>query len=70
MWTNPFKPYDILSADQVEAIHEQAMAILEEIGVDFLHEQARDIFQREGMAVDGDRVRSPSSCRPATRRGR
>jgi len=57
MWTNPFKPYDILSADQVEAIHEQAMLILEEIGVDFLHEQARDIFQREGMAVDGDRVR-------------
>ena len=57
MWTNPFKPYDILSADQVEAIHEQAMTILEEIGVDFLHEQARDVFKREGMAIDGDRVR-------------
>jgi trimethylamine---corrinoid protein Co-methyltransferase len=57
MWTNPLKPYDILSAEQVEAIHEQAMMILEEIGVDFLHEQAREVFKREGMAIDGDRVR-------------
>ena len=57
MWTNRLKPYDILSGEEVEAIHEQAMTILEEIGVDFLHEQARDVFKREGMAIDGDRVR-------------
>ena len=34
MWKNRLKPYDLLSGEDVEAIHEQAMTILEEIGVD------------------------------------
>jgi trimethylamine:corrinoid methyltransferase-like protein len=29
MWTNRLKPYDILSGEDVEAIHEQAMTILD-----------------------------------------
>jgi len=29
MWKNPFKPYDILSEEQVVKIHDQAMLILE-----------------------------------------
>ena len=57
MWKNRLKPYDILSGEDVEAIHEQAMTILEEIGVDFLHDRAREIFGSAGMAVDGMRVR-------------
>jgi trimethylamine---corrinoid protein Co-methyltransferase len=57
MWKNRLKPYDILSGEDVEAIHEQAMTILEEIGVDFLHDRARELFGRAGMAVDGMRVR-------------
>ena len=57
MWKNRLKPYDLLSGEDVEAIHEQAMTILEEIGVDFLHERARDVFQKAGMPIDGNRVR-------------
>ncbi len=57
MWKNRLKPYDILSGEDVEAIHEQAMLILEEIGIDFLHERARDVFKREGMKVEDNRVR-------------
>src|SRR6202140_5426408 len=57
MWKNRLKPYDILSGEDVEAIHEQAMTILEEIGVDFLHERPRELFAKAGMAIDGMRVR-------------
>ena len=57
MWKNRLKPYDILNPDDVEAIHGQAMNILEEIGVDFLHERARQEFAKAGMKVDDMRVR-------------
>jgi trimethylamine---corrinoid protein Co-methyltransferase len=57
MWKNPRVPYDLLSGEDVEAIHEQAMTILEEIGVDFLHERAREVFGRSGMRIEENRVR-------------
>src|ERR1700681_1373425 len=57
MWKNRLKPYDLLSKEEEEAIHEQAMTILEEIAVDFLHDRARDIFQKAGMKIEENRVR-------------
>ncbi|HKV86652.1 MAG TPA: trimethylamine methyltransferase family protein [Candidatus Dormibacteraeota bacterium] len=57
MWKNPLKPYDLLSGEAVETIHQQAMTILEEIGVDFLHERARQLFAQAGMKVEENRVR-------------
>src|SRR5438270_13808605 len=57
MWKNRLKPYDLLSKDEVNTIHEQAMTILEEIGVDFLHDGARALFQKAGMRVEENRVR-------------
>jgi trimethylamine--corrinoid protein Co-methyltransferase len=57
MWKNPFKPYDILSEEQVAKIDEQAMLILQEIGVDFLHPRALDAFRAAGLKVDDQRVR-------------
>src|SRR3979411_2067711 len=57
MGPNRLKPYDLLSGEDVEAIHEQAMTILEEIGVDFLHDRPRELFGKAGMAVDGMRAR-------------
>jgi trimethylamine---corrinoid protein Co-methyltransferase len=56
-WKNPLKPYDLLTRDEVNKIHEQAMTILEEIGVDFLHERARKLFEKAGMRVEDNRVR-------------
>jgi trimethylamine---corrinoid protein Co-methyltransferase len=57
MWKNRLKPYDLLSGEEVAAVHKQAMTILQEIGVDFLHERARQIFSKAGMPVEGNRVR-------------
>jgi len=57
VWKNRLVPYDILSEDDVEAIHGQAMNILEEIGVDFLDAQAREIFGKAGMKIEDMRVR-------------
>src|SRR5438105_6957578 len=57
MWTNTLKPYDLLSEEQVQQIHEHAMQILEEIGVDFLHPRAIDTFARAGLKADDNRVR-------------
>jgi trimethylamine--corrinoid protein Co-methyltransferase len=57
MWKNRLKPYEILSGDEVETIHGQAMLILQEIGVDFLHDRARELFAKAGMKVEENRVR-------------
>ena len=52
-----FAPTALVSADQIEAIHQASLTILEEIGMDFLNAQARDILGRAGARVDGNRVR-------------
>lgn len=49
--TTPLRP------EGVEAIHNAAMQVLEEIGVDFLNAEARDILRAAGCRVEGDRVR-------------
>ena len=53
------KPTEPLTAEGVEAIHGAAMRILEEIGIDFLHEGAREELKKAGAIVqDGEeRVR-------------
>ena len=56
---NPYRPIEVLSEDQVEAIHDTSMQILEEIGMDFLHPEARDILEKAGARVEAgtERVR-------------
>jgi trimethylamine--corrinoid protein Co-methyltransferase len=50
---NPFAPLEILSADQVEAIHVASLRILEEIGVEVFGDRALDLFARtDGATVD------------------
>src|SRR6202795_4543833 len=56
MWTNTLKPYDLLSEEQVQQIHDHAMLILQEIGVDFLHPHAIDTFARAGLKADDNRI--------------
>ena len=59
-WKQPqhtLEPTRILSDDQIEAIHRQSMKVLELIGMDVLLPEARDILQKAGALVDGDRVR-------------
>jgi len=50
--TNPYPPMDILSGDQVEAIHLTSLRILEELGVEVMSVRALEIFKAAGAAVD------------------
>ncbi len=45
-------PTEPLSAERVAALHDAAMTILEEIGVVFLHEEARGLLREAGCTVD------------------
>jgi trimethylamine--corrinoid protein Co-methyltransferase len=54
---NPFRPVEILSADQIEAIHRASLRILETVGVEVLHPESLDIFRRAGARVDPDTKR-------------
>jgi trimethylamine---corrinoid protein Co-methyltransferase len=49
---NPYRPYEVLSADQVEAIHLASLKVLEEIGMEVLHEPTRALLKSAGVDVD------------------
>ncbi|MDD9979427.1 MAG: trimethylamine methyltransferase family protein [Boseongicola sp.] len=59
-WTQPVNtdaPTEPLGPEGVEAIHNGAMRILEEIGIEFLNEEALDLFRQIGVKVDGTNVK-------------
>ncbi len=47
----------VLTEEQLDRIDAEAMRILEEIGMDVIHEELRDLLAKEGQRVDGERVR-------------
>lgn len=51
---NPTEP---LRPEGVEAIHEGAMRILEEIGIDFYNAEALEILREAGCTITGDNIR-------------
>ena len=55
------RPVDIVSADELEQIHHTSLKVLEEIGMDFIHEGAKDMLRAAGadVAKDSDRVKFP-----------
>lgn len=57
--TNPFRPIEVLTDDQIQAIHDASLRILAEIGIDFLHPEALSILAAGGASVETgtDRVR-------------
>ena len=59
-WAPPVNtdaPTEPLRPEGVEAIHDGAMRILEEIGIEFLNAEALDILRKAGCTVDGENVR-------------
>jgi trimethylamine---corrinoid protein Co-methyltransferase len=52
---NPYRPIEILSADQLEAIHHASLRILREIGVEVLGDRALDVLAAAGAEVDRTR---------------
>ena len=49
---NPYPPMQMLSADQVEAIHEASMHILENFGIEVMSARALSLFEQAGATVD------------------
>jgi trimethylamine---corrinoid protein Co-methyltransferase len=52
-----FPPMQLISDDEVEAIHHASLQVLSEIGMDFTLPEARDLLRSAGAEVDGERVR-------------
>ena len=58
-YRSPYAPFNIISDDELEAIHQASLKILQEIGINFLLPESRDILRQAGAEVenDGPRVR-------------
>jgi trimethylamine---corrinoid protein Co-methyltransferase len=52
-----FPPTRIISDDEVESIHRTSLRVLQEIGMDFMLPEARDLLRKAGCSIDGERVR-------------
>ncbi|MGA9533542.1 MAG: trimethylamine methyltransferase family protein [Anaerolineales bacterium] len=46
--------YQLLSESDLDRLHEASLSILSEVGVLFLHEEAKEILRQHGARVDGD----------------
>ena len=54
-WAQPrmrYRPTEAVSADELESIHEASLRILEEIGMDFLDADARELLAAAGAHVE------------------
>ncbi|MCP3674073.1 MAG: trimethylamine methyltransferase family protein [Gammaproteobacteria bacterium] len=51
-FSHPYSPVEVLSADQIESIHNTSLTILEEIGMKVLEPEARNIFADAGCSVN------------------
>ncbi|HXP77545.1 MAG TPA: trimethylamine methyltransferase family protein [Stellaceae bacterium] len=49
---NSFKPIEVLSQDQLMAIHEASLRLLEETGIEFMGAAARQRLRQAGASVD------------------
>jgi trimethylamine--corrinoid protein Co-methyltransferase len=49
---NPYAPMEVLSADQLEAIHLTSLRILEELGMEVMSSRALTILRKAGAEVD------------------
>ena len=53
---NPFPPMDVFTADRIEAMHEAALSVLEDLGVKVLLPEAITLFKAAGATVKGEMV--------------
>jgi trimethylamine--corrinoid protein Co-methyltransferase len=49
---NGFNPIEVLSQDQLTAIHEASLRLLEETGIEFMGTAARQLLRKAGASVD------------------
>ncbi|MBI1778658.1 MAG: trimethylamine methyltransferase family protein [Proteobacteria bacterium] len=48
---NPYRPIEVLSADAIESIHDASLQVLEELGMDFLSDEALALLKAAGAEV-------------------
>ncbi|MEJ6387978.1 trimethylamine methyltransferase family protein [Gymnodinialimonas ulvae] len=53
---NPFPPMDVFTGDRIEAMHEAALTVLEDLGVKVLLPEAAALFRAAGATVKGEMV--------------
>ena len=53
-WRNPYRPIELFSADQIEAIHSASTEVLAETGIRVLSAEARRILAGAGATVSDD----------------
>ena len=51
---NPFRPTEALNPDQLEAVHDTSLRVLEDLGIEFMSPEALDVLARGGAQVDRD----------------
>jgi trimethylamine--corrinoid protein Co-methyltransferase len=51
---NPFTPQTVFTEDRVQAMHDSALRVLEELGIRILLPEARALFAQAGALVDED----------------
>src|SRR5512133_2400828 len=49
---NPYRPLDVLSDDQLEAIHQSSLRILAELGIELMSPHARALMRAYGAETD------------------
>jgi trimethylamine--corrinoid protein Co-methyltransferase len=54
---NPIKPVEVLSADEVEHIHQTTLRVLAETGMEFMDAGSRQILKTQGCDVDESTMR-------------
>ena len=53
-YRNPYRPIEVLTEEQLEAVHLASLKILEDFGMEFLDAGARDRLRAAGARVDKD----------------
>ncbi|MEM8749603.1 MAG: trimethylamine methyltransferase family protein [Pseudomonadota bacterium] len=54
---NPDRPTEPIDEEGIAKIHDTAMRIIEEIGIEFLNPEAREILKEHGATINGENVR-------------
>jgi trimethylamine---corrinoid protein Co-methyltransferase len=52
-----YAPTQVVSADELEFVHQSSLRVLEDIGMDVLNGEARSILVAAGATADGERIR-------------
>ena len=48
---NPYQPFNIISDEEIHSLHTKSLDVLEEIGINFLLDEAREILKNAGADV-------------------